>query len=142
MDEQYIADNCFYYKTRVASRALGKVFDAVYRPLGLKGTQVMVLAGISLAKGTATIGKLASELGMDRTTLTRNLRPLERQGLVALGEEGWRRSRIATLTDAGREMLKATAPLWAEADEAVRRQIGPDHLATIKASLDALAEVR
>ena len=76
-------------------------------------------------------------MGMDRSTLTRNLRPLERDGLVKLGIEGWRRSRTVEITKKGRSRLKDALPLWEKAQAALRRKLGDKRWDLIHDDLDA-----
>src|SRR5687767_2067873 len=84
-----IARTCTYFNVRKASRALAQVFDEALRPCRLRGTQFSLLVALAGSEG-ATVNKLADYLQMDRTTLTRNVAPLERDGLVksAEGEDG------------------------------------------------------
>ena len=63
-------------------------------------------------EGAISITALAQGMGMDRSTLTRNLRPLEKDGLIAVGLEGWRRSRTVEITQKGRARVREALPLW------------------------------
>jgi DNA-binding MarR family transcriptional regulator len=69
-----------------------------------------------------SITALAKFRGMDRSTLTPNLRPLEKEGLVRLGIEGWRRSRSLEITKMGRSRLREALPLWDKAQQALKRR--------------------
>ena len=71
-----------------------------------------------------SITALAKFMGMDRSTLTRNLRPLEKEGLITLGDEGWRRSRTLEITKAGRSRLREALPLWSSAQRTLKRKLG------------------
>jgi DNA-binding MarR family transcriptional regulator len=77
-------------------------------------------------------------MGMDRSTLTRNLAPLEREGLIRVGVEGWRRSRTVEITKKGRSRLREALPLWEKAQETLRRRLGSGRWADIRADLDDL----
>lgn len=116
---------CACANLRQASRAITQFYDAHLQPSGLRATQFTVLAAISLIE-QITITELAERLGMDRTTLTRNLKPLEKQGFVksALGED--RRTRVVLLTDRGNEALKKALPLWEKAQQQVVEALGPE----------------
>ena len=90
--EQEILANCACVRARTAARAVTRAYDDMRRPTGLRATQRSVLVAVATGQA-ASIAALAQVLGMDRSTLTRNLGPLQAEGLVELGDEGWRRSR-------------------------------------------------
>ena len=85
-----------------------------------------------------SITALAKFMIMDRSTLTRNLRPLEEEGLVAVGLEGWRRSRTLEVTEKGRSRLSEALPLWKQAQETLRRKLGERNWVRIHSDLDRL----
>lgn len=115
--------NCLCHKARMAARVITRAYDDALRPSGLRATQLSVLAAVG-ARGALSIKALADSLEMERTTLTRNLRPLEEKGYVVLAPEARHRSRMLTLTDAGRDALAGAVPLWEEAQRAVRKRLG------------------
>lgn len=135
--DQDIAAACVCHKVRSAARAVTRAYDDALRPVGLRATQFAVLVQIA-ADDTLSITAAADFLGMDRTTLTRNLRPLEQQGLIALGPEGWRRSRTLAITAKGRARLREATPLWRRAQDALKRKLGDTAWRDIRASLDRL----
>ena len=94
---QHLLDSCMCHKTRMAARAITRAYDDALRQTGLRATQLAVLAAVG-ARGALSIQSLADVLGMDRTTLTRNLRPLEDKGLVLLAPEARHRARMLELT--------------------------------------------
>ena len=75
------AQSCLCFALRKSARAITQQYDTMLRPLGLKATQFSLLVGIRLF-GLVTVNRLAEAMVMDRTTLTRNLQPLETQGLI------------------------------------------------------------
>ena len=85
-----------------------------------------------------SITALAKFMGMDRSTLTRNLRPLEKEGLITLGDEGWHRSRTLEITKAGRTRLREALPLWQNAQQTLKRKLGDRAWDQMHASLDYL----
>jgi len=107
-----MAGACFANRLRATSRAITRYYDSTLKPLDLRVSQLSVLAAVSMGKGTLTIVELANQLGMDRSTLSRNLDPLERRGLVILGPESRHRARKVALTDEGALMLEHAYPLW------------------------------
>lgn len=120
----------------MAARAVTRLYDEELRDSGLRATQVSVLVAIAVDE-VMSIAALAKFMGMDRSTLTRNLRPLERDGLVKLGSEGWRRSRTVEITKKGRSRLKDALPLWERAQAALRRKLGDKRWDLIHDDLDA-----
>ena len=103
--------DCLCFNLRKTMRAVSRLYDASLAPLGLKNTQFSLLAVLD-GIGPSTVSNLAEYMVMERTTLTRNLRPLERDGLLSLAAGADRRQRVAKLTPAGRKLLAKALPLW------------------------------
>ena len=121
------AAGCACLGARKAARATTRLYDAALRPLDLRITQFTLLAALRVAeqRGTSlSITELADELAMERTTLSRNLGPLEARGLVGVGPEGAHRARPLSLTKAGRRLMERALPLWAAAQESLRAAAG------------------
>ena len=125
------------HKTRMAARAITRTYDDALRSTGLRATQLSVLAAVG-ARGALSIQSLADSLEMDRTTLTRNLRPLEDKGYVLLAPERRHRSRVLTLTDAGHAVLMEALPLWEQAQRRIKRRLGAERWPAVQ---EALAEL-
>jgi DNA-binding MarR family transcriptional regulator len=134
-DTRKILESCACHRIRMAARAVTRGYDDALRPLGLRATQLALLAAID-AEGALSITSLARLAGMDRSTLSRNLAPLERDGLVALGAEGWRRSRTLDLTSKGRSRLAEALPLWESAQRRLKRNLGARRWDAVRESLD------
>jgi DNA-binding MarR family transcriptional regulator len=139
IDERAAAAHCACFKARMAARALTRAYDEALRPLDLRVTQFSVLVAISLAGGRRTITELADQLGMERSTLSRNFNPLVRRGLIVLGPERQHRARSAHITDAGRALLQTALPLWAAAQERLRASLGHRNWTETHARLADLA---
>jgi DNA-binding MarR family transcriptional regulator len=139
MTEQEVVANCACLKVRMAARAVTRAYDSILRPVGLRATQLYVLVAVAI-DGATSIAALADFLGMDRTTLTRNLRPLQKQGLISVGPEGWRRSRNLEITKKGRSRLREALPLWERAQDALREKLGYQAWVDVRAGLDRLIE--
>jgi DNA-binding MarR family transcriptional regulator len=121
----------------MAARAVTRLYDDTLRSVGLRATQLAVLAAVA-GDEIVSIAGLAKFMGMDRSTLTRNLAPLEREGLIRVGVEGWRRSRTVEITKKGRSRLGEALPLWEKAQETLQRRLGMRRWADIRADLDDL----
>ena len=135
--EREVVENCVCHKTRMAARAVTRLYDDRLRSVGLRATQLAVLVAVG-GDDVVSITALAKFMGMDRSTLTRNLAPLERKGLIRVGNEGWRRSRMVEITKKGRSRLREALPLWEKAQETLQRKLGVRKWAAIRADLDDL----
>ena len=137
-----IARECPTIRARQASRVLTRVYDDVLRPLGLQMSQFSVLVQIAaFGEAGATITALAAELAMDRTTLTRNLRPLERAGLLRVARApGDARARVVLLTHRGEKTIETAYPYWEAALQRVRSVLGPRPLQALRSQLSVLVE--
>ena len=126
-----VRDTCLCLHLQQAARALARRFDAALRPLGLTNGQFSLLMSLNRPEA-ASIGDVSAVLAMDRTTLTANLKPLQRRGLVAISvDDADKRSRRLRLTPAGRALLVAALPVWESehaATEALLTDVDPDRL--------------
>lgn len=113
-----VRDRCLCLHIQRAARALARRFDEALKPVGLTHGQYSLL--MSLNRSPPTIGETAFLLAMDRTTLTANLKPLERRGLlVQLPDQRDKRTRRLHLTDQGRDTLKQAVPIWRETHDEI-----------------------
>jgi DNA-binding MarR family transcriptional regulator len=119
------SDPCLCTGLRQAALAATRFYDDALQPTGLKITMFRLLRRIGEA-GTPTITGLADIVQLDRSTLGRNLKVLERLGLVRLSEGEDERTRTAELTTTGRKKLEAALPLWAAAQRRMKKRLG-DH---------------
>ena len=117
------------------------MYEEALRPTGLRATQFSLLVATRL-HGVATISRLAKALVMDRTTLTRNLKPLETQGFIRTtpGNED-RREREVTLTVAGQDILAKALPLWKQVQQQVTKALGQTRVDRLLNDLSATVEV-
>ena len=116
---------CACGKLRAATRVVTQLYDEVFQPLGLRATQFSLLAAVDYME-SVTITALAEFFDMDRTTMTRNLRPLEREGYLTVTEGQDRRTREVMLTDQGREAVGKGLPLWDKAQERIVYGLGQE----------------
>jgi DNA-binding MarR family transcriptional regulator len=107
-----VRDTCLCLHLQRAARAVARRFDAALRPLSLTNGQFSLLMSLNRAEAPS-IGSVSALLAMDRTTLTANLKPLERRGLVKVRiDDADKRTRRLKLTPAGRALLIAAVPIW------------------------------
>jgi DNA-binding MarR family transcriptional regulator len=135
--EREILERCACHRVRTAARFVTRAYDEALRPVGLRATQLSVLVAAA-ADDALSITALAKLMGMDRSTLTRNLRPLEAEGLVKLGNEGWRRSRTLRITARGRSRLREAVPLWEKAQQNLQEKLGDRRWSLVRSALNDL----
>jgi len=128
---------CVGDNLRMTARAVSHHYEERLRPIGLRISQYTILANVA-AQEPITITELAAALQLDRTTLTRNLKPLEREGFVHTlpGED--RRQRVVTMTDAGHAKLAEAFPLWKAAQADLIDRLGAERWENIRRDLAAL----
>lgn len=123
----------------MAARAVTRGYDRALRSTGLRITQFTILVAASVAGGVA-LGQLAEMLGLERTTLTRNLALLEREGLVKIGNlDG--RTRNVLIAPSGKARLNAALPLWNRAQERLQQKLGREKWRNLQDDLTRLAQV-
>jgi len=133
-----MAEECPALRARQASRVLAKLYDDELAPFGLRSSQLPVLAAAALfGDAGATMSKLAQSVLMDRTTLTRSIRPLERAGLlrVARSPED-ARTKIVVITRAGERMIESIFPVWERVLKQIKKALEAETLAALHARLD------
>jgi DNA-binding MarR family transcriptional regulator len=122
-----IADECTCMRARQASRVLSRLYDEELRPTGVQISQLTVLVAAARFEAGARIAAMADALGMDRTTLTRNLRPLEQEGLLRVARDpADARARIVLLTRAGERVIERVFPAWQQSQKRLRALLGTD----------------
>lgn len=114
-----VYNRCLCFGTHRAARTLARRFDAAFAPLGISHGQYSLMVSLNRPE-PPRLGETATFLAMDRTTLTANLKPLERLGYVEIvPDKDDKRSRRLILTDAGRKLLAAAVPIWRKTHDEV-----------------------
>lgn len=131
---------CACFNLRKAARAVTSMYDEALRPTGLRATQLPLLM-IAKVLGTTTVTQLAEAVVMDRTTLTRNLRPLEKRGLISVEEGEDRRVRHVAIRPRGLEVLRKAIPLWHEAQARMIGGLGEERFLQLVSNLNATVAV-
>jgi DNA-binding MarR family transcriptional regulator len=122
----------------MTTRAVTRLYDDALRPTGLRTTQFSLLARLD-EEGPSALTRLAGRLLLDRTSLARELEPLVDRGLVELAAGEDRRTRIASLTESGRERLAVAYPLWRSLQRDVRERYGRERVDALLRELGELA---
>jgi DNA-binding MarR family transcriptional regulator len=132
----YRPGECFVGATRKASRRLTQFYDDALEPCGLRSTQYTILAELTRFASPPTLAELASALVSDRSAVGHNLRPLARDGYIAL-EPGAkdRRERRIVLTDRGQSKHREARALWQAAQNEFLALYGKDHSESLRAAL-------
>lgn len=133
-----VRDACLCLHTQRAARVLARRFDEAMRPVGLTNGQFSLLTSLNRPE-PPPLGSVAQLLGMDRTTLTAALKPLHRRGLVKItADPADGRSRLLTLTNAGREVLAVAVPIWRKTHQTIERELRSGKANELRAMLRAI----
>lgn len=133
-----VRDTCLCLHAQRSARALARRFDQALRPVSLKHGQFSLLIALNRPE-PPPIGAVAEVLAMDRTTLTANLKPLERRGLVEVQPDpADRRTRRLSLTAKGSTLLAEAVPIWRETHRELEAALAPGQADQLRQSLNAL----
>jgi DNA-binding MarR family transcriptional regulator len=133
-------ETCACSMLRRVSRAITAAYDEALKPSGLRVTQFSVVRTLSRL-GPMPVTRLANEIALDRSTMGRNLDPLERRGLIELTVgEGDARERVATLTPTGEVALRAALPRWRAVQKQVAKFVPHEELQRLTRQLENSAE--
>ena len=136
---EHVRDHCLCLAAQRAARSLARRFDRALRPVGITSGQFSLLMSLN-RPDPPSVGAVAALLVMDRTTLTANLKPLERRGFIRISvDPADRRGRLLALTDAGHALLLEALPIWNDTHRDIDRRLNIRGLATVRAGLQVLA---
>ena len=133
-----VPQNCVCLNLRWVTRAVTQFFDAEMRRHGIRPTQESILAALS-NQDSWTMAELSDWLGTERTTLVRNLRPLQRDGLVEIGGGGRGRLVELAITAKGRKLMEKLTPAWRAAQSAVVKTLGEKRWSAVLSDLETAA---
>jgi DNA-binding MarR family transcriptional regulator len=131
-------ENCVCFNLRWVTRAVTQFYDAEMRRHGIRSTQGTILLALN-AKENWSMAELSDLLGMDRTTLVRNLRPLQRDGLVRVNGGGRGRLVELAITAKGRKQIEKLTPAWKSAQSAAVKTLGEKRWSGILSDLETAA---
>jgi len=138
-DDLPVPESCNCLAFRQAARHVTQFYDRFLAPTGLRLTQFSILAKLR-RHGPLTINALAESMVMDRTTLGRNMLPLERDGLILIAKgRSDRRSKELSITEAGRARLRIAFGAWAQAQERFEAVFGSDRSSELRRELRAVS---
>ena len=135
-----LSSACTCIKLRSLSRRVTQLYDQALSPSGLKVTQYSVIAHARRKDGSVgpTVSDLADALFTDRTTLTRNLKPLMDAGFIKVSSGADARCKAVCVTPAGEAAYQAARPLWKQAQVRMRNLAGDDQLAALHGLIEAI----
>jgi DNA-binding MarR family transcriptional regulator len=140
LEQGMSGESCTCGELRKAARAITLLYDNAFKSSGLLSTQLGVLDAICNSN-SIRISNLAAKQGMDRTTLTRNLSVLERQGFIKISSGRDHRTRIVTATQKGRSAVAKAIPLWIEVQRRVKQQMGEDRWLNLIQNLSEFVKI-
>jgi DNA-binding MarR family transcriptional regulator len=129
--------NCLSFNLRKTERVITRHYDSYLAPAGITAVQLPILAIVATLE-SASPRAITKELGIDRSTLSRNLAVLERDGLVVLGASSGPKPGVVSLTPRGRETLRRAHPRWREAHDAVEKVIAGGDVTAVLQTLRQL----
>jgi DNA-binding MarR family transcriptional regulator len=133
-----MVENCVCFNLRWVTRAVTQFYDAEMRRHGIRPTQGTILVSLQ-AKDSWNMAELSDWLGLERTTLVRNLRPLERDGFVKVVGGGRGNLVELTITTKGRKQIEKLTPAWKSAQNAAVKTLGEKRWSAILSDLEAAA---
>lgn len=139
-DCQEILTQCACEALRRTSRAVTSHYQENLRSVGITAAQLPILVAAQLM-GPVPLSPLAAQLGMDRTTLSRNLVGLQEADLVSVNRDSDRRVRLVAITPAGRRALRRATGAWREAQSHVETAFGRERMRALLGELEALVSV-
>jgi DNA-binding MarR family transcriptional regulator len=131
---------CVNFNIRRVTRLVTQLYDRILAPTGLRSTQYSLLNVLSLIDGLR-MQDLALILAMDRTTLSRNLRPLIKQGWINVSTGNDRRTRLVQITPKGRTVLEKALPYWEEAQTFMTERLGPSNWDKVMSELHTISMI-
>jgi len=131
---------CSCAAVRCAARAVTRAYDEALRPMQLRLTQFSILNKVD-KEGQLALTELAERMVIDRTTMARNVKPLERDGWITVSVGADRRERLLTITPAGKEVLERARPLWRAVSEKFEHTYGADRVDALRSSMTEVVKV-
>jgi DNA-binding MarR family transcriptional regulator len=127
---QTFAGDCIAFRVRVLNRVITKLYDAMLKPFGITVNQTTILAMLTLVN-TARPGEIGKELHMEKSTVSRNLQRMHKNGWIeiAAGDSGT--AKVITVTPKGRKLLVALYPQWEKAQSKASRLLGAEGVAAV-----------
>ncbi len=140
INQKLINAKCSCFNLRKATRAVTQFYDHQLEPAGIRATQFTLLVSLT-SVSARTLTEMAHTLVMDRTTLTRNLKPLEKLGLIHTIEPRDKRSKAYSLTEQGRATLEKGIPLWHQAQQRIQVALTDERFERILKDMNDITKI-
>ena len=132
--------SCALFNLRRTARTITQLYDEILRPTGLRSTQYSLLR-VLYGVGPVAVSELGAAIGMDRTTLTRNVRLLEQMGYLRIEPGEDKRTRVLQLTTRGRTAVDKAMPYWKKAQSIVVEGLGDSRWDELRSELNVVTEL-
>jgi len=118
---------CICFNLRKAARAITQIYDHMFRKIGLTASQISILTSLQMI-GSMSVSQLSQAMATDRTTITRNLKPLERDGLIKIKVGEDKRSRLVLITDKGNDLCEKAYHIFKEFQNKLCQKVGKERM--------------
>jgi len=125
------ASDCIAFRVRALNRVVTNLYDAALKPFGITVNQTTILAMLALV-GAAGPGRIGQALVMEKSTVSRNVERMRKNGWIAITQEEGGKAQTITVTDAGRKLLSALCPEWEKAQAEATSLLGKEGVAAVK----------
>jgi DNA-binding MarR family transcriptional regulator len=136
---QRFVEDCIAYRVRSLNRVITKLYDTVLKPFGITVNQTTILAMLTLVQ-KARPGEIGDKLYMEKSTISRNLERMRKNGWVKISAAVSGKARLISVTPKGRQLLKALHPQWEKAQTAAASLLGDEGIHAVQILHDALQE--
>ena len=118
---------CHCTRLRTATRKVASLYDEALEPVGINIAQFALLRTVA-RHGALSLTELGRQLGLDRSTMGRNVRVVEKAGLVAIGKGEDQREAVVTVTEQGQAVVRKAEPLWEKSQAELTQRLGPERM--------------
>jgi DNA-binding MarR family transcriptional regulator len=129
---------CASFNFRRTARAVTRLYDQAFQKFGIRSTQFSVLIAVAKTQ-PVSITQVADILAIDRTTLTRSLGLMQKQGLLSISPRSVKRQRFLNLTAEGEKVLAQVLPEWRKVQERFVQEVGSDHWRKLQGELESVS---
>jgi len=130
---------CVCFNLRKSARAITQVYDGMFRSLGLRVSQLSILNSLNMI-GSLTVLELAEAIATDRTTITRNMKPLIRDGYIKAQTGSDRRTKEIAITEKGKAIAQKAMSIWEKYNAKITKKIGKSRIEKICKDLSAMLD--